>query len=127
MQPATATCRPNDQATLWPQRSCSKKISALVSMACQRLGHNADIGNSRLFHCIHHGGESAKRHVFVGTDKNRLMLGIANPGAQLACDFVNVDGIVSEKNPLLFVDAENQPFLGDFFYGASLGDVDLDS
>src|SRR5579863_6998406 len=126
MQPATATCRAADQARLWPQRSCSKKISALLSMAGQWLGHDTDIRNARLFYCVYHCGEGSEGNVFVGADKNWLMLRISNLGAQLARDFIDVDGIVAHENALLLINTEDHTFLGDFFHGAGLRDVNLD-
>jgi hypothetical protein len=96
-------------------------------MGCQGLSHDADIGNAGLFDCVHHGGEGAEGNVFVGAYENRLMLRIANLGAQLSRDLIDVDRTVSQENALLLVNAEDQPLFRNFFHGTGLGYVDLDA
>src|SRR5215468_5471521 len=108
MNPATAMCSASDHARFFPQRSCSKKISALAAMGVERLRHDADVANARLFYRVHHRGKGPKRNVLIGADENRLMLGIANLLLQLGRDLINVYRIVSEKHALLFVDADHQ-------------------
>ena len=73
-----------DQPSARPQRSCSIKMSALAAILFQRLGNNAHIGDARLLDRVHHGGEGAKRHIFIGAHKDRLVLRIANLLLQLA-------------------------------------------
>ena len=66
----TPTCSAADHARLRPQRSCSKKISALAAMGFERLGHDADVGDAGLLHRIHDRGESAERHILIGAQEN---------------------------------------------------------
>src|SRR5207237_3837162 len=126
MEAATATLNPADQARFRPQRSCSKKISA-AAMRIERLGDDAYVADARLLYCIHHRGESAERYIFIGADKNGLMLRVPNLLTQLCANMINVNGIVSQINPLLLVDADNQPLICDFFYATSFGDVYLNA
>src|SRR6185312_5799122 len=126
MATALPQCKPTDQPRFRPQRSCSKKNSALA-MGFQRLSDNTHIRNAGLLHSIHDGGESAKGNVFIGTNENGLVPGIANLLPQLVADFVDIDRIVSEKHPLFLIDAYYQPLLGDFLNAAGLGNIYLDA
>src|SRR3984957_745309 len=93
--PATIpTCRPSDQASAGAQRSCSKKISAFACILFQRLGHDAHIADARLFHRVHHSGESSKGNVLVGADKNKLIARIANLLPQFVSNLVDVNRVV---------------------------------
>src|SRR5215813_6721509 len=100
------TCRAADLARLGPQRSCSKKISALA-MGPERLRHDADVGDTRLLHRIHNGRECAEGDVFVGAQINRLMRRVANFLLQHRGNGIDVDRIVAEEYPLLLVDADD--------------------
>src|SRR5438552_18728096 len=125
--PATATCRPADHARLRPQRSCSKKISALACIGFERLGDDAHIADARTFDCIHYGCESPKWNVFIGANEDRLMLWITNLLPQTRPNFIDVDRIIAKKNALLFINADHHTFFGDFLYGARLGDTDFNA
>ena len=74
-------------------------------MGVERLGDDAHIGYAGTFHGIHHGGESAERNILVGAHENGLVLRVAHFLPQLGTDLVDVDGIVAQKNALLFIDA----------------------
>src|SRR6266568_3423001 len=100
MATATPTCSPADHARLRPQRSCSKNISVLA-MRLKRLGHDADVGNSRAFHGIHDRSKRAEGHIFVCPKKNGLMLRVANLLPQLGANFIDIDRIAAQKNALL--------------------------
>src|SRR5215469_7786566 len=120
------TCRAADRARLGPQRSCSKKISALA-MGLERLRHDADVGDTRLLDRVHDRGECAEGDVFVGAEINRLMRRVANLLLQHRSNGVDVDRIVAQENPLLLVDADDQALLGDLLNGSRLGDVDFNA
>src|SRR5580698_10269409 len=123
----TATWKPADQVRARGQLSCSKKISAFCAILFQRLSHDAHVGDARLFYRVHDGCESAEGHVFVGADEDELIAGIADLLAALGGDLVDVDGVVAEKNPLIFVNRDDGTFFGDFLDGASLGHADLNA
>src|SRR6266567_4439954 len=97
MATATPTCKPADHTRLRPQRSCSKKISVLA-MRLKRLGHDADVSNSRPFHGIHDRGKRAEGHIFVCPQKNGLMLRVANLLPQLGANLIDIDRIAAQKN-----------------------------
>src|ERR1700724_3061475 len=103
MDPATAMCNASDQVRLRPQRSCSKKISALAAMRVQRLSHDAYVGDARLFYCIHDRSEGAEGHIFVGANEDGLVLRVADFLLQAGADFIDVDGLVAQKDALLLV------------------------
>src|SRR5271166_2300116 len=126
MEPATAICSATDQARLRPQRSCSKNISALASMAFERLRHDAHIRDSRLLHRIHHCGEGAERDVFVRTDKDGLVLRVADLLPYLGGNLIDIDGIVAQKYALLLVHADHQPLFRDLLDGARFGHAHFD-
>src|ERR1700730_4070277 len=113
MEPATAMCKISDQLRLRPQRSCSKKISALAAMRVQRLRDDTHVGDARRFHGVHDGGESAEGDIFVGADEDGLVLRVADFLFKFGPDLVDVDCVVTQKNPLLLVDADYQTFFGD--------------
>src|SRR6266704_5239699 len=120
MATATPTCKPADHARLRPQRSCSKKISVLA-MRLKRLGHDADVGNSRPFHGIHDCCKRAEGHVLICAEENGLMLRVANFLPQLFSNLIDIDWVASQEHALLLVNADHQALFGDFFYGASFG------
>src|SRR5690349_4738987 len=106
MASVKARCNPADHARLRPQRSCSKNISPLC-IAIQRLRDDTHVGNARLLDCVHDRGKSPERYIFVGTQENRLVLGIANSLPQFGGNFIDIDGVVAEKNALFLVDADD--------------------
>jgi len=75
----------------------------------------------------HHGGEGAKRDIFIGAQIDRLVLRIANLLFQARSNLVDVDGIVAEKNFLRFVDADYDTLFGNLFDRAGVRHVDFDS
>src|ERR1019366_1596009 len=101
-------------------------ILAMAAVGIHRLRNDADVADACLLNGVHHGGEGAKRNIFVGAQADRLVLRVANPLLQARSDLVDVDGIVAEKNSLRFVDAYYQPRFGDLFDGAGVGHVDFD-
>src|ERR1700677_59665 len=101
--------------------------SAPAAMRIHRLSNNAYIADARLFDRIHHSGEGAKGHIFIGAQINRLVLRIANSLLQRRSDLVDVDGIVAEKNFLGFVDADHQALFRNFFHGPGVRNIDFDS
>src|ERR1700730_19041065 len=103
MEPATAMCKISDQLRLRPQRSCSKKISALAAMRVQRLSHDTHVGDARLFDCVHDGSEGAEGHIFVGANEDGLVLRVADFLLEPGTDFIDVDGIVAQKDAFLLV------------------------
>src|SRR5580704_6750455 len=123
----TATWKPADQVRARGQLSCSKKISAFCAILFQRLSHDAHVGDARLLYRIHDGGESAEGYVLIGADEDELIARIADLLAEFGCDFVDVDGIVTEENALIFVDGNDGAFLADFLDRTRLGHVDFDA
>src|SRR6266404_8623595 len=121
MATATPTCSPADHARLRPQRSCSKKISPLA-IGLKRLGHDADVSDSRTLHRIHNRCKRAERYVFVRAQEDRLVLRITNFLPQFASYFIDVDRIVAEKYSLLLIDADHQALFGDLLDGPCLWD-----
>src|ERR1017187_9863170 len=102
-------------------------ILAMAAVGIHRLRNDADVADACLLNGVHHGGEGAKRNIFVGAQEDRLVLRVANPLLQARSDLVDVDRIVAEKNSLRFVDADYQSLFGDLFDGAGVGHVDFDS
>src|SRR5713101_4324695 len=98
-------------------------ISVMATMSVHRLRNDAHVADARLFDGIHHGGEGAKRDIFIGAQINRLVLRIANLLPQARSDLVDVDGIVAEKNFLRFVDADHEALFGDLFDGTGVRNV----
>src|SRR5437588_759534 len=107
--------------------SVSVSVSAMAAVGIHRLRNYAHVADARLFDCVHHGGEGAKRDIFIGAQIDRLVLRIANLLPQARSDLIDVDGIVAEKNFLRFVDADYEALFGNLFHGAGVGDVDFDS
>src|SRR6202162_3911826 len=107
--------------------SLSLSVSVTAATGIHRLRNDAHVADARLFDGVHHGGEGAKRDIFIGAQIDRLVLQIANLLFQARSDLVDVDGIVAEKNFLRFVDADHEAVFSDLFDGASVGDVDFDS
>src|SRR6266403_1183719 len=108
--------------------SISVSVSVMAAMGgIHRLRNYAHVADARLFDCVHHGGEGAKRDIFIGAQIDRLVLRIANLLPQARSDLVDVDGIVAEKNSLRLIDADHEALFGDLFDGASVGNVDFDS
>src|SRR5271157_5841637 len=106
--------------------SISISVSVMAAMGIHRLGYDAHVADARLLDGVHHGGEGAKRDIFVGAQIDRLVLRIANLLLQARSDLVDVDGIVAEKNLLRFVDADHEALFLDLFDGAGVGHVDFD-
>ena len=77
------------------------------------------------FDRVHDGGEGAEGHIFIGADEDGLALRVADFLSDPGGDFVDVDRVIAEKHPLLFVDADHQAFFGDLFDGPGLGDIEL--
>src|SRR3979490_985532 len=107
--------------------SVSVSLSVMAARSIHRLRNYTDVADAPLLEGGHHGGEGAKRDIFIGAQINRLMLRIANLLLQARSNLVDVDGIVAEKNFLRFFDADYKAFVGNLFDGASVGDVDFDS
>jgi hypothetical protein len=101
-------------------------MSVLAAVTVHRLRNDAHVADACLLDGVHYGGEGAKRDIFVGAQKNRLVLRVANLLLQARSDLVDVDGIVAEKNSLRFVDADHEALFGDFFHCAGVGHVDFD-
>src|ERR1700686_4120545 len=120
-------CSATDQARLRPHWSCSKNISALASMTLKWLRHNAYIRDSRLLHSIHYRCKSAERHVFIGANKDGLVLRITHLLPQLGRNLIDIDGVISEEDALLLADADAQPLFSDLFHGLRLGHTHLDA
>ena len=78
MRAVTTAWKPADQASARPQLSCSKNISAFCAILFQRLSNDAYVGDARLLYRVHYSGEGTEGDVLIGTDKNKLVAGIAN-------------------------------------------------
>src|SRR4029077_10534416 len=102
--------------------SISLSVSVTAAMGIHRLRNDTHIADARLFDGVHHGGERAKRDIFIGAQIDRLVLRIANLLLQARSDLVDVDGIVAKKNFLRFINADHEALFGDLFDGASVGD-----
>src|SRR3981081_4365403 len=96
-------------------------------MGIYRLRDEAHIADTCLFDGVHHGGEGAKRNIFVGAQIDRLVLRIANLLSQARSNLVDGNWVVVVEKFLRFVDADQEALFGDLFDGASVGDVDFDS
>src|SRR5271170_3172031 len=107
MAPVTATWKPADQLRARGQLSCSKNISAFRAIFFQRLSNDAHIGDARLLHRVHDGGEGTEGNVLIGADKNELVAGIANLLAQPGRDLIDVDGVVAHEYALILVDGDD--------------------
>src|SRR3981189_1422441 len=107
--------------------SISVSVSVMAAMGIHRLRNYAHIADARLLDGVHHGGEGAKRDIFIGAQIDRLVLRIANLLLQARSNLVDVNGIVAEKNFLRFVDADHDTLFGNLFDRASVGHVDFDS
>src|SRR5215470_13340914 len=116
--PANARCSPTDQANGLPSPACSKNISASACIRIQGLGNDAHVGDAGAFDCVHHRGERAERHIFIGADEYRLILRVADLLAKFCLDLVDIDRIVPKEDALLLVDADHHPFFSDLFHGA---------
>jgi len=90
------------------------------------LGDDADVGDAGLAEGVDDGAEGAEGNGFVGAEVDDIFLRLG-----LFFDFVgqlvDVDGVVAEVEELVFVHGDHEALLGDFFYGVSFGDVDLDA
>src|ERR1019366_6623375 len=100
--------------------------SVMAAMAVHWLRNDTYVADARLLDGVHHGGEGAKRNIFIGAQKDRLVLRVPNFLLQARSDLVDVDGIVAEKNFLRFVDADHEALFGDLFHGARFRNVDFD-
>src|SRR5579864_1560687 len=126
MAKVNAPCRAADHARLRPQLSCSKNISPLA-MGLERLRNDTDVRNSGTLHRVHDGCKGPERNVFVRAQKNGLMLWVAHFLPQLSANLIDVYRIVAQKDALLFVDADHQPFFGDFFDSPRFRNGDFNS
>src|ERR1035441_6860039 len=105
--------------------SCiSRSRSVPAAVTIHRLGNDAHVADASLLDGVHHGGEGAKGHIFVGAYEYRLVLRVANSLLQTRSDLVDIDGIVAQKDSLGFVDADHQALFGDLLNGAGVGHVD---
>jgi hypothetical protein len=71
-----------------------------------------------LLYRVHDGGEGAEGNVLIGTDENELVVGIADLLAKSGGNLIDVDGVVAEKDALVFIDSDDGAFFGDLFDGA---------
>ena len=55
------------------------------------------------------------------------MLRVANFLLKPGADFIDIDGVVAQKDPLLLVDADHQPLFGDLFYRPRFGHTYFDA
>src|SRR3954464_12215525 len=97
-------CSARDSASGGVIASRSVKMSVLVAIRAQRLGHDTYVGDAGLLHGVHHRGEGAEGNVFIRAYKDVLILGIANLVPEFVADLIDVDGIVAKKDALLFID-----------------------
>src|SRR6516164_1874638 len=102
-------------------------MSASAAILLQWLSDNADIGDPGLFHGVHNRGESAKGHVLIGANENRLPLRIANLLVNSLADLVDIDWIVVKKNLLLAIDGDDQALFGYLFHRPGVRNFDFDS
>src|ERR1700730_5968696 len=93
----------------------SISVSVMAAVGIHRLRNYAHVADARLFDGVHHGGESAKRDIFIGAQIDRLVLRIANLLFQARSNLVDVDGIVAEKDFLRFGDSGCKTVLGSVF------------
>src|SRR5450755_969522 len=91
-------------------------MSAMAAILLQRLRNDAHVGDAGLLHRVHDGGEGPEGNVLVGAQEYGLTLGVTNLLAQASANLIDVDGIVAEKNSLLAVDGDHQPFFGNFLH-----------
>src|SRR3954452_17337102 len=92
-----------------PRSSPSKLThSSFIHALLQRLRNDADVGDACTLHRVHHGRECPERHILITAYKDGLPAGVAKLLLQLRANFVDVNGIVSEKYALIFVDRYNR-------------------
>jgi len=90
------------------------------------LGDDADIGNAGLAKRVDDGAEGAERDGFVGAKKNGVV-GVLGLLFDFFGELVNVSGVVTKVDALIFVDGNDQSLLGDFLDGMGFRDVDFDA
>src|SRR5712691_4977216 len=61
-----------------PVSYISVLVSVMAAVGIHRLRNYAHVADARLFDGVHHGGEGAKRDIFIGAQIDRLVLRIAN-------------------------------------------------
>src|SRR5437867_6245829 len=103
------------------------KMSALATIALERLGHDTYVADAGLFHRVHHRSESAEGHILVRSQEDGLVLRIADLPAQLAPDLVDIDRIVAQEYALTFVNRDYQPLFRDLLHRAGFGHIDFDT
>src|SRR5437667_9753023 len=99
------------------------KMSALATIALERLGHDTYVADAGLFHRVHHRSESAERHILVRSQEDGLVLRVANPLAQLAPDLIDIDRIVAQEYALAFINRDYQPLFRDLLHRTRLGHI----
>src|SRR5438128_10216446 len=106
---AKARCNATDHASRRPQFSCSRKMSALATIALERLGHDTYVADAGLFHRVHHRSESAERQILVRSQEDGLVLRFANIIAPLVCDIIENYRFVSTFYSLAFINRNYKP------------------
>src|ERR1700688_2744134 len=127
MMAVSAVWKPADHASARPQLSCSKKISGFCAILFQRLGNDAHVGNTRLLHGVHHGGESPEWHVLIRAQENKLIARIANLLVKLGGYLVNVNRVVAQEDALILVDGDHNALFTDLLDSLGFGHVDFNS
>src|SRR5271157_2745574 len=127
MRAVTARWKPADQPRARGQLSCSKNISAFCAIFFQRLSNDTYVGDARLLDRVHDRRESAERDVFVGTDKNELVVRITNFLPQFGGDLVDIHGVIAEEDALILINSDDRAFFCDLLDGAGLGNGHFDA
>src|SRR5271165_3182626 len=103
------------------------KMSTSAAILLQRLGHDAHVSDAGLLHRIHDRCERAKGHVLVSANKYGLAFGVPYLLMQLRADLVDVDGVIIQEHPLLAVNGDDQPLLGNFLDRLRMWDRNLNA
>src|ERR1700692_460415 len=99
----------------------------MAAMTIHWLRNDAHVGDARLLDGVHYGREGAKGNILIGAQINCLVLRIANLLLNDSSDLVDIDGVVTQKNFLRFVDANYETFFGNLLDRAGVRDVHFDT
>src|SRR5271154_5272643 len=99
----------------WSSRSSevNPAMACLLRRLGERLSHNADVGDARLFNRIHDRSKCAERYTLVGPQINDLAGWIGFRLMEDSGQLGQVDRLVSQKHILVAIDGQDQTLLRD--------------
>src|SRR5882757_8628347 len=134
--PITSRCRPKDSAKGTPNgarlsyrssRSMGILLLFMARRAGERLGHDRDIRNASLLHCVHHGRKGAERNSFIGAEIDDLLRGIDVRIVQPRRNIVDIDGVIAQKYTLIAVNGDDLVLLRGFAHRARFRHSNIDA